>query len=541
MWLSFGMPGPLTSPRASTTLTEFSLNEHEQQRGPVRHLQAIRAHWRLITLFVVIATTASVVLVATTPKQFEATADIIITPLSGNDDTFQGFSLFRQSFDGSSSVVTAARVFNSAETRLPAVEALRRQGLTATVKAEPLAQADIVSIRATAGTAAAAARAANVFADATVATRTAIFQRDLREQIRRLQRRVDAVPEAQRATNVAYAAIAQRLGDLQGFAGSADPTVRIAARATPPLAASWPRPMLTIGAAIIASLLLGIGIALLLELTNPSVSREEELQLGMRLPILARIPRLPTRLAHGYLMGNNQLPGASWKGYRTLRASLATAGPDGSFPRSILFTSGSPSDGKTMTAVNLAITLAAADMRVILVDADLHRPMIATIFNFGAPPEGFAGVLAERIPVGMALVQAPAHPQLKLLLSRREVVAQGRLFESTRVRRALDELHARADVVIFDAPPLVEVAEALELAAVVDAVILTVRIGHTRRDRLGELNEMIHRRGISPVGIVVTTRETSPSESPYDYQGDVVAPPSASSTVERKVVTLKER
>jgi Mrp family chromosome partitioning ATPase/capsular polysaccharide biosynthesis protein len=522
-------------------MTEFSLTEHEQQRGPVRHLQAIRTHWRLIALVVVIATTASVALVATTPKRFEATADIIITPLSGNDNTFQGFSLFRQSFDGSSSVVTAARVFNAAETRLPALEALRRRGLEATVTAEPLAQADIVSIRATAGTAAGAARAANVFADTAVATRTALFQRDLREQISRLQRRVDAVPEAQRATNVAYAAIAQRLGDLQGFAGSADPTLRIVARATPPLSASWPRPTLTFGAALIASLLLGIGIALLLELANPHVSREDELQLGMRLPILARIPRLRTRVAHGYLMGTNQLPGAAWKGYRTLRASLATAGPDGSFPRSILITSASPNDGKTMTAVNLAITLAAADMRVILVDADLHRPMVATIFNFGAPPEGFAGVLADRIPVGMALVQAPAHPQLKLLLSRREVVAQGRLFDGNRVRRAVDELHERADVVIFDAPPLVEVAEALELAAVVDAVILSVRIGHTRRDRLGELNEMLHRRGVSPVGLVVTTRESSPSEGAYDYQGDVVAPPAAASTAKRKVVALKER
>ena len=522
-------------------MTDFSLSEREQQPGAVRYLQAIRAHWRLIVLLVAIATAASAALVLTTPKQFEATADIILTPLSATDNTFQGFSLFRQSFDGSSSVVTASRVFNSAQTRLPALAALRRQGLDATVKAEPLAQADIVSIRTTAGTAIAAARAANVFADTTVATRTALFQQDLRDYISRLERRVAAVPVAQRDTNVEYAAIAQRLGELKGFVGSSDPTLRIVARATPPLSASRPRPTLTIGAAIIASLLLGVGLALLLELANPHVSREDELQLGLRLPILARIPRLSTRVAHGYLMGQRQLPSSAWKGYRTLRASLATAGPDGSFPRSILFTSGSPSDGKTMSAVNLAITLAAADLRVILVDADLHRPMIATIFNFGAPAEGFAGVLAERVPVGMALVQAPAHPQLRLLLSRRELVAQGRLFEGSRVRRAIDELHEKADVVIFDAPPLTEVAEALELAAVVDAVIVAVRIGHTRRDRLTELNELLHRRGVSPVGIVVTTREHSPSESPYDYQGDVVAAPPAAGTLERKVATLKER
>lgn len=525
---------------AETSVTDFSLTDREQQRGAVRYLQAIQAHWRLILLLVVIATAASAALVATTPKQYEATADIILTPLPGNDDTFQGFSLFRQSFDGSSSVVTASRVFNSAQTRVPGIEALRGRGLDATVTAEPLAQADIVSIRATAGSADAAARAANLFADTAVASRTALFQRDLRDHIGRLERRAAAVPFAQRDTNVEYAAIAQRLGELKGFLGSGDPTLRVVSRATPPAGASQPRPKLTLGAAIIASLLLGVGLALLLEVANPRVSRETELQLGLRLPILARIPRLSTRVAHGYLMGQRQLPGGAWKGYRTLRAGLATAGPDGAFPRSILITSASPSDGKTMTAVNLAVTLAAADMRVILVDADLHRPMIATIFNFGAPPEGFAGVLAERVPVGMALVQAPLHPQLRLLLSRRELVAQGRLFEGARVRRAVEELHERADVVIFDAPPVTEVAEALELAAAVDAVIISVRVGHTRRDRLGDLSEMLHRRGVSPVGLVVTTRENAASESPYDYQGSVVAPPAASPSG-RQVVTLKER
>ena len=84
-----------------------------------------------------------------------------------------------------------------------------------------------------------------------------------------------------------------------------------------------------------------------------------------------------------------------------------------------------------MTAVNLAITLAAADMRVILVDADLHRPMIATIFNFGAPPGGFAKVLSGQCPPGWR--SSSARPsQLRLLLSRRELVAQGRLFDAAR-------------------------------------------------------------------------------------------------------------
>jgi len=190
-----------------------------------------------------------------------------------------------------------------------------------------------------------------------------------------------------------------------------------------------------------------------------------------------------------------------------------------------------------MTAVNLAITLSAADLRVVLVDADLHRPMLATIFNFGAPLEGFASVLADRVRADSVLVDAPSYPKLRLLLSRRELVAQGRLFEGTRVRRAVEDIMANADVVIFDAPPLTEVAETLELAAVVDVVLVAVRIGHTRRDRLVELRELLFRRGVSPAGLVVTTRESAAAESAYDYGGDVVA----SSRAPRQAVSLPEQ
>ena len=376
--------------------------------------------------------------------------------------------------------------------------------------------------------------------DLTVAARNKLFHQELADHLKRLQRRANAVPAAQRDTNVEYAAVAQRIGELSGFIGSGDPTLRIAARATPPAAASWPRPRLTVAAAIFASLLLGIGFAVLLEVANPRVSREDTLILEHRLPILARIPKLNTRAVHGYLAGERQLPSSAWKGYRTLRASLTTAGPDGTFPRSILITSASPSDGKTMTAVNLAITLAAADMRVVLVDADLHRPMIASIFNTAAPPGGFAAILANRAPFESTIIHAPAHPRLRLLLSRREAVAPVRLFDGPRVRRIVNELQHDADVVIFDSPPLTEVAEALELAAAVEAVIVAVRLGNTRKDRLADLREMLGRRGVSPVGFVVTTRVRSDAEGPYGYQDDVT-PTLPDVAPERKLVRLPDR
>ena len=87
----------------------------------------------------------------------------------------------------------------------------------------------------------------------------------------------------------------------------------------------------------------------------------------------------------------------------------------------------------------------------------------------------------------------------------------------------MGRLSDRADVIVIDSPPLPEVAEALELAAAAEVVLLAVRLGHTNRDRLNQLREMLARRGVSPVGIVVTTRRSAHAESPYDYGGEITA------------------
>lgn len=527
-------------------MSELTTSSRNDRREAAQYLRAIRQHWLLIAVLVVATVGSALVFVTATAKRFEATADIAVTPVSASDDTFQGVSVFRNAADGSSTVVTAARVFNSPQIRVPARRAMQAAGIasSSSISVNPLSQADIVAVTATAPTALQAARATNIFAQTVVKMRTARFQNDVLQQLARIKGRMAVIPVAQRATNFEYSALAQRAGVLTSLVGAPDPTLSIVAPATPPMGATWPRTKLTLAAALLASLLIGCGVAVLLEVTNPRVSNEDDLQLSQRLPILARIPRLSARVAHGYLLGQKQLPGAAWKGYRTLRAVLPTAGADGSFPRSILVTSATPGDGKTMTAVNLAITLASSDMRVILVDADLHRPMVATFFQVATRGDGFINVVSGRVPVEAALTPAPAHHSLKLLLSRREHAAQGHLLERSRIQHAIARLTEAADVVVIDSPPLPEVAEALELAAAVDTVLLAVRLGHTRRDKLEQLREMLAQRGVSPIGFVVTTRRGARADSEYGYNGDVVSPRAHSLETEpgsREVLRLPSR
>jgi capsular exopolysaccharide synthesis family protein len=494
-----------------------SIDMHDHSGGS-RYLNAFAAHWRLIVLLVALAVASAAVYTHIATKKYDASADILVTPVPSTDTVYQGFSLFRQSLDGSSSVVTAARVMTSPQIRHAAFANLPGRGAGVAIKVVPLSQADIVTIQATAPAADEAAQAANSYAQAIIDQRTALFKSQLAARISQVKSQLAAFPVALRTGNFAYVALEQELSQLRGSTGLNDPTLQLLTPAVAPSAASWPRPKLSIVIAFLVALLLGAGAAIFLETINPRLTRESDLVHEHRLPILARVPRLPRHVAEGYLTGTVSLPQELWKSYQTLRAVLATAGRSGAYPKSILVTSATPNDGKTMTAVNLAIALAAADMRVVLIDGDFHRPMVGTIFDAKVQRDGFIRLLRDEAGLEEASIPARGYPGLRLVLSSREQMHDLNILEGDGVAKLLRRLEHAADIVIIDAPPIPEVAEALWLAAVAECVLLCVRIGHTRRDRLEQLRELLGRRGIAPLGFVMTTRERpAPEDSAYGY------------------------
>jgi capsular exopolysaccharide synthesis family protein len=509
---------------------EPALRHYEDRQGAIRYLRAFRRQWLLIAMLVVMTVGVTAALTFTAPKKYEATADVQVTAVSATDGDLQGFtSIFRQPLDGSSAVVAAARVMSAPDVRQRALEELGTR-TNISLSATPLSQADIIAATATARSPSQAAEAANAYARVFVKQRTEGFQNELQEKIRSLTTRAAAIPASQRAVNPQYATLQGNLATLSTYLGGGDPSVNVLRTATPPASPSSPHPRLSIAVAFIAALLLGCGAAIAREFFSPRLSDEDELRLTHRLPILARIPRLRNRVARGYLSGRGVLPGDAWKGYRTLRAVLANAGDRGGYPRSILITSATPGDGKTMTAVNLAITLAAADLRVILVDGDFHRPMVSSIFNVTSRRDGLTRLLAGDDAVDDVLVPAPSHAGLRLLLGTREHAHHLHLLDTDRFRGMLSDLERQADVVVVDSPPVPEVAEALAMADAVEAVLISVRLGHTRRDRLELLRELLARRGVAPLGFVVSARARSESgESYYDYASEPPAPPARES------------
>ena len=496
----------------------------DDRQGGTRYLRAVRVHWRLIVFLVAVAVGMASTASLLAEKRYEAHADVLVTPVQLSDETFLGIPVLRESDQGRA-VLTAARIIETqaiarrVRARLDAQDALRGVDPLSHVDVVPQEQSSVVTIIGKHSTGAGAALIANLFAEELIADRTERFQEAVRAVSERLRARVSAIPLAQREGPEAVA-IEQRLGELGAL--SQDPTVEFMTQASVPARPVWPRPFLSIVVAFLAAMLLSIAVAVALELRNPRFYDEDELLLEQRLPILARIPQMRERVLRRYLSGEEPLPAEVGEAYRTLRANLANVGRDRTFPDVILVTSAMPGEGKTLTSMNLALTIARSGQRVILLDGDLRRPMIASVFGVPAPRKGFASLVLGQAKVAEVLTPAPGYgEQLRLLLSSPEQGYLIDLLQTHEVERILEELRRQSDVIVIDSPPLTEVADALTFVDSADAVLVATRVGHTRRDRLAQLRSMLAQRGVAPTGLVVTTRRR-PQKSGYTYAS---APP----------------
>lgn len=186
--------------------------------------------------------------------------------------------------------------------------------------------------------------------------------------------------------------------------------------------------------------------------------------------------------------------------YRTLRTNLLFSSLDKPL-RTLLITSTAPDEGKTTIVANLAITMAQAEQRVILVDCDLRRPGLHSLFHLPAEP-GLTNLMLEQDNAPIPLV-ATAVPGLHLLPSGALPPRPADLLGSHRMERLIQRLCEQADIVLFDTPPVTAVTDAAVLSTRVDGVLLVLQAGRTRRDRAREARRLLEKVKAHIVGVVL--------------------------------------
>lgn len=506
------------------------LKPRMEQHGLKRYTQTVRERIWLVVAVMLLTMGVTAAYVKTASKTYEAEADMLVTPVPGEDTDLSGLSLLHASNDPTREVESAARLVTtrSVADEVRAKLKLRdksSRGLLNSVTAEPVAGSSILAITASGATPEQARDLANAFGRVAVRQRTRVLHRQLDRKIKSLKARIKRLPPERAAGEpTGRSDLRQQEARLETLRAGDDPTMSIVTAAALPDRQASPRPVLSLAAALVGGLILGISAAFVAQALDPRIRREEQVRNLYRLPILARIPT-EKRMALRKKLVPGDLSGVTLEAYRTLRATLIAFPHGGAGPRSVLVTGSSPREGKTTTAVLLAYTLALAGHSVIVVEADVRRPSIGPMIDLSTA-HGLTDMLLHDVPLSRALVESPDFgPRLRFLLSGDPDVGIDEILSLPATQTLLDQAEAMADYVIVDSPPLAEVTDALPIAQRVDSVIIVARIGKTRLDKLAELGELLGRHGIRPTGFAVVGVGRSIGRRGYGYyRGHVPEP-----------------
>jgi capsular exopolysaccharide synthesis family protein len=198
--------------------------------------------------------------------------------------------------------------------------------------------------------------------------------------------------------------------------------------------------------------------------------------------------------------------------YRRLRVNLMAAGQEAPL-QVLLVAAAGPDPDKSGTVANLAIAFARVDKRVILVDCDLRHPALHTLL--GLPNDaGVTSVLDGDVAAGLPL-QPTEIPNLSVLTSGPPVQAPSDSIASPAMAGLIARLRQEADLVLFDAPPVVLATDAMELATQVDGVLLTVSAGRTKRDDAQRAVHLLKRVGARLVGTALVNLPVDADQRRY--------------------------
>lgn len=439
-------------------------------------VRVLRRRWRIVVALVLLSTATAVTVTALSTRIYQADAEVFVSLQDAGSSTsnaYQG-NLFSQE-----RVKSYAKIANSPKVTGAVV---RQLGLDLTPEQ-------------VAGKITATAPTDTVLVDLVVKDPSPTRARDI--------------------ANAVSTQFAKVVSDLERPAtGRASPvSVTVVRPADLPMSPVSPRSTINIALGLLVGLALGIGVAVLRETLDTTVKTSEDLQkltgssaLGViaydgqaqRNPLVSQ---LDTRTGRG-------------EAFRTLRTNLRFVDIDKP-PRAVVITSSIASEGKSTTACNLAITLASAGVRVILVEGDLRRPRVADYMGLDGSV-GLTDVLIGRAALDVVL-QPWASSTLSVLASGPLPPNPSELLSSAQMNELLHAMQARADIVLIDAPPLLPVTDAAILSRECDGALVIVRHGKTTREQLARSLDALKSVDARVLGTVLNMAPAGGANGYYGY------------------------
>jgi non-specific protein-tyrosine kinase len=493
-----------------------------------------RRKW-LVLLFAVVATAAALGYSLLQPKIYEASAELLYEKQVTVSNPLTGAS-YADSSERYALLASVGNVMESPDMKTRATAELRENGhpvvgfdieaevVGADAGATAITTSTIVRIAATSESPQLATAAANAYAEAYVTYRRETVKGQLLELIEAVRAEMATYKGAARQSTD-YLVLQQRLQDLKLLRETATGNFRVLVPATVPDSPISPKPVLNALLGLAVGLLLGIGLAFLLEQFDTRLRHTEEVAAALQQPILGRIPRIShALLKEGAVVALRHPDGQVAEAFRMVRTNLEFLAVDQQI-RSLLVTSCLQGEGKSVAVANLAVTLTMAGKKVVVVDADLRRPRQHEYF--GIPNErGLSTVATGRhalrdgmVPVEVAHLEngrfsqdftswahgADARSRLYVLPSGPIPPNPGEIVASQRLSKIINELGADADVVIVDTPAMLPVGDTSAIAPKVDGLIFLVDMHVIKRPQLSAAADQLARLPVRMLGAVVRT------------------------------------
>ena len=440
------------------------------------YIRIIRKRWRIIVAVMLVVVAGAALATALSPKVYQAQTQLFVSTSGGSDSSalLSGSNFTQQRVLSYANVITTPTVLD------PVIGTLKLNTTAAQL-------GDQIS--------------------ATVPLNTVLIEVAVTNTDPRVAAQVaDAVGKQ----------FTQTVADLESVnKGQSSPVkVSIVSAPTVPTAPISPKPTRNLALGVVLGLLLGLGLALLRDLLDTTIKGEKDCAEVTDATVIGGIGFDTDAPKHPLIVqADPHSPRA--EAFRTLRTNLQFVNA-ANHPRSIVFTSSIPGEGKTTTTANLAITMAASGARVCLLEGDLRRARLLEYMGMEGSV-GLTNVLIGQAELGDVLQQF-TDTGVYVIGAGSVPPNPSELLGSSAMIETLRELESRFDVVIIDSPPLLPVTDAAVLSSIAGGTVVVVGAGLVDRDHLARSLQSLDAVNGRVLGLVLNLLPTKGGDAYYYYR-----------------------
>ncbi|WP_298190275.1 polysaccharide biosynthesis tyrosine autokinase [Novosphingobium sp.] len=339
---------------------------------------------------------------------------------------------------------------------------------------------------------------------------SSLAEQDQLVQYRLLEREADT-------NRTVYEGLLQRFKELNAAAGISASNISIIDTAVPPIRPSSPNLFRNLLLALIVGFGTAAGFIYLRTLLDDSVRVPEDVEGKLQMPLLGVIPYAQDL---DIAVAMEDPKSAISEGYNSLRSALLYSTPKG-LPKTMLVTSSQPSEGKSTTSLAIARGIAKLGQSVVLLDGDLRRPALHRAIPMlnAENSVGVTSILTAQSSVEDALRSTDIE-HLKVITSGPIPPSPTELLSSNRMHQLIEELSAQFDLVMLDSPPILGLADAPLMAALVDGVVIVIQSDRSRRGSLKASLRRLRNMRTNVLGGVLTKFDPNDASNRYsEYYG----------------------